>query len=130
MLKQGAGGSIVLVASISAYMATPNYRLSSYNASKGAVKMLGTALSVELGPEKIRVNSISPGFIDTEMLTPLKAEYPERIKVMNTFPPLKRIGNRNDLTPAVIYLLSDASAYTTGSDIQISGGLHGGRIEI
>lgn len=129
MLKQGTGGSIVLIASVSAHCATPGHKLSIYNASKGAVKMLGTALSVELGPKQIRVNSISPGYTDTELLTPLKQQFPKRMKIMDNEPPLKRIGNRNDLTPAAIYLLSDASTYTTGTDIIISGGLHAGHIE-
>lgn len=129
MLKQGTGGSIVLIASISAQCATPGHRLSAYNASKGAVKMFGSALSVELGPENIRVNSISPGYTDTEMLTPTKQAEPKRIVLMNQEPPMKRIGNRNDLTPAIVYLLSDASTYTTGTDIVIDGGLHAGRID-
>lgn len=69
--------------------------------------MLSVGLSVELAPDQIRCNTISPGYIDT---------------------PMKRIGNRNDLTGAVIYLLSDASKSTTGADILITGGLHAGRI--
>ncbi|OAP57932.1 short chain dehydrogenase [Fonsecaea erecta] len=128
ILDQGTGGSIVLIASISGHCATPGHRLSAYNASKGAVKMLGTALSVELGPSNIRVNSISPGYTDTEMLTPLKQKEPKRIELMNKEPPMNRIGTRNDLAPAIIYLLSDASLYTTGADIVIDGGLHSGRI--
>lgn len=91
--------------------------------------MLGTALSVELGPDNIRVNSLSPGFIDTELLTPLKEKAPERVEIMRKEPPMKRIGNRNDLTPAIVYLLSDASSYTTGAEIVVSGGVHAGRIE-
>ncbi|POR32491.1 Uncharacterized protein TPAR_07275 [Tolypocladium paradoxum] len=129
MRTQGTGGSIVLIASISGSCATPGVKLSAYNASKGAVKMLGTALSVELAPFNIRVNSVSPGYIDTDMLTPLKQKAPKRVELMRQEPPMKRIGNRNDLTPAIIYLLSDGSPYTTGAEITISGGVHAGRIE-
>lgn len=129
MQAQGTNGSIVLIASISGSCATPGVRLSAYNASKGAVKMLNTALSVELAPWNIRVNAISPGFIDTDLLTPLKQQAPKRIELMRQEPPLKRIGNRNDLTPAIIYLLSDASPYTTGTEITIDGGITSGRIE-
>ncbi|CAI4215889.1 unnamed protein product [Parascedosporium putredinis] len=129
MIKDGNKGSLVLIASVSGSCATPGHKLAPYNASKGAVKMLGTALAAELGPENIRVNTISPGYIDTEMLTPLKEQYPERIKLMSTTPAIKRIGNRNDLTPAIVYLLSDASTYTTGTDVQVSGALHCGRID-
>lgn len=110
-------------------MAAPGIKLSAYNASKGAVRMLGTALSVELAPQNIRVNSISPGYIDTELLTPLKISQPKRVELMRQEPPMKRIGNRNDLAPAIIYLLSDASSYATGAELVISGGMTGGRIE-
>ncbi|CAK7233708.1 hypothetical protein SBRCBS47491_008703 [Sporothrix bragantina] len=129
MHAQGTGGSIVLIASISGSIATPGVRLSAYNASKGAVKMLNTALSVELAPFNIRVNAVSPGFIDTELLTPLKQTAPKRIELMRQEPPLKRIGSRNDLTPAILYFLSDASPYTTGSELIVDGGMVAGRIE-
>lgn len=92
--------------------------------------MFGKAISVELGPSNIRVNSISPGYTDTELLTPYKIAQPQRVELMNRAPPLKRIGNRNDLTPAIVYLLSEASSYTTGTDIEISGGLHAGRVDV
>ena len=127
--SHGKGGSIVLIASISGQMAAPGIKLSAYNASKGAVRMLGNALSVELAPENIRVNSISPGYIDTELLTPLKISQPKRVNLMRQEPPMKRIGNRNDIMPAIVYLLSDAASYTTGAELEISGGMTAGRIE-
>lgn len=61
MKKQGDGGSIVMIASVTAHNAIPGQRLSAYTASKGAVRSLGPALSVELAPHQIRVNTISPG---------------------------------------------------------------------
>ncbi|KAE8371643.1 NAD(P)-binding protein [Aspergillus bertholletiae] len=131
LLKQETPGSIVQVASITAHGVLPKHRMSAYNASKGAVKVLTEALGVELAPHGIRVNSISPGFIDsyqTRVVRDLKS--PEDSAIMDTAPPLARIGNFNDLTGAVIYLLSDASAYTVGADIAITGGLHVGRIEM
>jgi NAD(P)-dependent dehydrogenase (short-subunit alcohol dehydrogenase family) len=57
----------------------------------------------------------------------LRDELPDLVKLMDTAPPLKRIGNRNDLTGAIVYLLSDASTYTTGADIMVTGGMHAGR---
>jgi len=129
MLQQGTAGSMVLIASISGQEATPGFQLSAYNASKGAVRMLTTALSTELGPHQIRVNSISPGCIDTDLLAAFKENGRHLVEMMNKTPALKRIGNRNDLTPAVIYLLSEASAWTTGAELMITGGLHGGRID-
>jgi len=130
MLKQSTPGSIVLVASICAHQAAPGHKLSGYHASKGAVLMLAKGLAVELAPQNIRVNSISPGYIESDMTRSLREQNPHLIEIMHKAPPMKRIGNPNDLTPAVVYLLSDASAYTTGTDIQITGGLHAGRIEV
>lgn len=130
LLKQGTSGSIVQVASITSHTVLPRHRMSAYNASKGAVRMLTEALGVELASDGIRVNSISPGFIDSEQTRVVRdKKSAEDSAIMDTAPPLSRIGNFNDLTGAVIYLLSDASAYTTGADIAITGGLHIGRIE-
>ncbi|KIW14674.1 hypothetical protein PV08_07458 [Exophiala spinifera] len=128
MEKQGTGGSLLLIASVCAHCAIPGQLLSAYYASKGAVRMLNTALSVELAPQGIRCNAISPGFIDTDMSKTLREQRPHLVDIMHSSPPLKRIGNRNDLLGAAIYLLSDASSYTTGADITVTGGLHAGRI--
>lgn len=101
--------------------------MSAYSASKGAVKMLSLALSTELAPYGIRVNSISPGFIDTEQTKVVRESNAKIADLMYNAPPLKRIGTTDDLTGAVIYLLSDASSYTTGTDVVVTGGLHVGR---
>jgi NAD(P)-dependent dehydrogenase (short-subunit alcohol dehydrogenase family) len=130
MQLQGTGGSIVLIASVSATTKTPGHHLTAYTASKAAVRVPGEIVSVELDLHNICINSISPGYADTELLTPFKLDQPHRVELMNREPPLKRIGNRNVLTPAVIYLLSDASSYTTGTDIQISGGLYAVRVDV
>jgi sorbose reductase len=63
------------------------------------------------------------------MTRELRVQYPHLVDIMQNAPPMKRIGNRNDLTGAVVYLLSDASPYTTGTDIQVTGGLHAGKSE-
>lgn len=122
--KQGTGGSIVLIASITSHTVLPQHRMSAYGASKGAVRMLSQALAVELAGNGIRVNSISPGFIDTEMTQEVRNKNPVMVDIMNKTPPLKRIGTRDDLMGAAVYLLSDASSYTTAGDIAITGGLH------
>jgi len=129
MIQQGNGGSIVMIASICASVVIPGHKLSAYHASKGAVKTLTTALSVELAPHGIRTNCISPGYIESDMTRKLRTEQPHLVEIMQNAPPMKRIGNRNDLTGAMVYLLSDASSYTTGIDMMITGGLHAGRIE-
>jgi len=129
MVKQGTPGSIVLIASVCSHVAVPGHRLAIYHASKGAVRILGKTLAVELAPHGIRVNSVSPGYIESDMTRALRTQHPHMVDVMNNAPPMRRIGNRNDLTGAMVYLLSDASSYTTGTDIEVTGGLHAGRID-
>jgi sorbose reductase len=128
MRDQKTGGSIVFIASISASAALPTQKLGVYGASKGAIKSLCQQLAVELGPLGIRVNSVSPGFIETEMTKGLAVTNPEIISAFNSATPLQRIGKRQDLKTLVGYLLSDAAAFTTGSDIFVTGGLHSGHL--
>ncbi|KAH8691882.1 short chain dehydrogenase [Talaromyces proteolyticus] len=127
MEAQGTGGSIVMIASICAHQTLPTQHVSSYSASKGAVKSLGHALAVELGPKNIRVNTISPGYIYTAMIEGVMERFPSLAALMRDDPPLGRIGNRADIKGAVAYYLSDASSYVTGNDILVTGGLHVGR---
>lgn len=93
--------------------------------------MLAVALAVELAKWQIRVNTISPGFIDSDMTKAVR-DLKSAIEgdMMDKAAPLQRIGTQNDLTGAIIYLLSDASSYTTAADIPIDGGIHAGRIEV
>lgn len=96
--------------------------------SKGGVRMVSKALSAELGPSDIRVNSISPAFIETNQTKTARDHTTAAAgDLMNTAPPLGRIGRPEEVSGAAIYLLSDAAAYTTGADILISGGIHTGR---
>ncbi|KAM5341244.1 hypothetical protein ACJ41O_015353 [Fusarium nematophilum] len=130
LIKQGKGGSILLIASQSAHIALPGYRMAAYNASKGAVMMLSKALAVELAPHNIRVNTISPGFVDSEMTRKVRELKSKREgEQMWLAPPNQRLSTQNDLTGAVIYLLSDAARHTTAADIPITGGLHAGTID-
>ena len=131
MMDQGIKGSIVLIASITAHLALPGFRMSAYNASKGAVQMTSKALAVELAPFNIRVNSISPGLIKSDQTKAAMDGNPSLPRnILNSAPPMKRIGTQEEVAGAAIYLLSDASAYTTGADITVTGGLHLGRQEI
>lgn len=131
MIKQGTGGSIVLIASITAHVALPGFRMAAYNASKGGVHMMSKALAVELAPKGIRVNSISPGFIDSEQTKVARDGNPSLPKnIMDSAPPAKRIGTQEDVAGAAVYLLSDAASYTCGADIAVTGALHLGRQEV
>ncbi|KAJ4293704.1 hypothetical protein N0V90_008988 [Kalmusia sp. IMI 367209] len=130
MIKRGACGSIVLIASQSSHIGLPGYRMAAYNASKGGILMLSKALAVELAKHNIRVNTISPGFVDSEMTRNVRASKDKREgDQMWLAPPLQRLSTQNDLTGAIIYLLSDSSRHTTAADIQITGGLHAGTID-
>lgn len=129
MKKKGQGGSLVLIASITAHTVLPHHRMSAYSASKGAVKMLSESLAVELAGYNIRSNTLSPGFIDTEMTQKARDADAVIKETMFSAPPLRRIGTPEDLVGAVLYLFSDLSTYTTGTDIAITGGLHIGRID-
>jgi sorbose reductase len=128
MRLQNTGGSIVMIASVASHCAIPSQHLAMYGTSKGAVRILSQHLAVELAPYNIRINTISPGYIATDMTKVLGVKYPELISTFDSAAPIKRMGDRRDLKGIVAYLLSDASAYTTGADVQVTGGLHAGRI--
>ena len=113
-----SGGSIITTASMSGHVVNTPQDIGHYCTSKGAVLMLTKALAVELAPRNIRVNSISPGYIMTELVEPLTdyhAIWKPRI-------PLGRLGKPDELTGLFIYLASDVSGYMTGSDLIIDGG--------
>ncbi|KAI6781163.1 short-chain dehydrogenase [Emericellopsis cladophorae] len=130
LIESKKKGSILLIASQSAHIALPGYRMAAYNASKGAVAMLNKVLGVELAPHGIRVNSISPGFVDSDMTRNVRETKSKREgEQMWMAPPNQRLSTQNDLTGAAVYLLSDASVHTTSADIAITGGLHAGTID-
>lgn len=117
MIKNGKG-SIINTASMSAHIVNEPQPQCAYNASKAGVIQLTKSLAVEWSAHNVRVNCISPGYIGTEMTLSAKDWIPgwtERT-------PLKRMGNPEELQGAVLYLASDASTFTTGTDIIIDGG--------
>lgn len=127
MAQHGKGGSIVMIASIAAQgIKVPEQNLAIYNMSKAAVKGLVGPLATELSEFDIRVNSISPGVILSPMTKSLRTEYPQLAQMFEHAAPAGRMGVPQDLTPAIVFLLSDAGSFTTGSDFIISGGLHAG----
>jgi len=118
MVEQGRGGAIITTASMSGHIINIPQEVSHYCTSKAAVIHLTKAMAVELAPHNIRVNSVSPGYILTELVEPmaeLHALWEPKI-------PLGRIGRPEELTGLYLYLASEASSYMTGSDIVIDGG--------
>ena len=128
--NHGDGGSILFLALQTAHGTTPQEHTSMYGASKAAVKALAVHLGVELAPHKIRVNILSPGYIETEMSRPTSETNPVMRDVFEKAPPLGRRGQVSDLAGAAVWLLSDAGAWTTASDFLITGGLHGGSMHL
>lgn len=126
MRKQNRGGSIVMISSNAAHGALPSRTMSVYGASKGAITALTRALAVELGQFEIRVNSVSPGFIATEMVLEASRKDTDLHNIFTSSPPLQRMGTTDELKGVVAHLLTDAAAYTTGTDVVVDGGLNCG----
>ena len=118
MVRQGQGGAIITTASMSGHIINVPQQVGHYCASKAAVIHLTKAMAVELAPHNIRVNSVSPGYILTELVEPL-AEYH---RMWEPKIPLGRIGRPEELAGLYLYLASAASSYMTGADVVIDGG--------
>ncbi|ORJ58947.1 SDR family oxidoreductase [Mycobacterium simiae] len=118
MVTQGRGGSIINTASMSGHIINIPQPAGHYCTSKAAVIHLTKAMAVEFARHNIRVNSISPGYIRTELVEPM-AEYH---RLWEPKIPLGRIGRPDELTGLYLYLASAASSYMTGSDVVIDGG--------
>lgn len=141
MIKFGKGGSIVLIASMSGTVAnrvslslgyTPyNYiclrhqqglLCAAYNASKAGVIQLGRNLAAEWGQHKIRVNTLSPGYIVTNMVEELFKQFPERKEDWSAQNMLGRLSAPSEYRGVAVFLISDASSFMTGSDLRMDGG--------
>ena len=119
MVERGQGGSLVAMASTAAIEGAA--RSSHYGASKGGVCAMVRALAVELARYKIAVNSILPGWIETEMTANAVANPKFAGNVLPRIP-TRRWGTGADFGPIAVYLASSASSYTTGRDFVIDGG--------
>lgn len=129
LVKNNAGsGSIVMIASVAAHgIKVLNQQLAIYAMSKAAVKGLAGPMAAELGPRNIRINTISPGPIVTPMTEMLRQRDPKFHAVFRTASPLQGMGKPDeDIAPAVVYLLSDASKWVTAIDLPVTGGVHAG----
>ena len=115
----GAGGAIVNVSSVAARLGSPNEYVD-YAASKGAVDTLTIGLAGEVAAEGVRVNGVRPGFIYTEMHA--SGGEPGRVDRVKAFIPMRRGGTAEEVARAIVWLLSDEAAFTTGTFIDIAGG--------
>jgi NAD(P)-dependent dehydrogenase (short-subunit alcohol dehydrogenase family) len=119
MLAQG-GGSIINTASMSGHIVNTPQPQCAYNASKAGVIQLTKSLAVEWALKNVRVNSISPGYIGTELVLESPTLKP-LIEQWNAMSPVKRLGTPEELQAIAVYLASDCSLFTTGSDFVIDG---------
>ena len=111
------GGSIINISSVAATAGLPGSAV--YGGTKAAVDAATRALAKELGPRKIRVNSVNPGMVETEGTAEIvKSEFRKQAEAT----PLGRIGTPHDIAPAVAFLASDDAAWITGETLFISGG--------
>lgn len=119
MLRQGSG-SIINTASMSGHIVNVPQPQCAYNASKAAVIMLTKSLAVEWATRGVRVNSLSPGYIGTELI--LNAPHLKAlIEEWNRMAPMKRMGRPEELESIIVYLAGDTSSFTTGSDFIVDG---------
>lgn len=119
MLKQGKG-SIINTASMSAHIVNVPQPQCSYNASKAGVIQLTKSLAIEWAKRGVRVNSISPGYIGTE-LTLNSPKLKPLIEQWNKIAPMGRMGKPEELQAVCVYLAGDASSFTTGADFIVDG---------
>lgn len=115
-----SGGSIINISSLASASALPTTVV--YSATKAAVDSITKTLSAELGPRHIRVNSVNPGMVDTEGVRAIgfdKSEFREEYEKKT---PLGRIGQPEDVAPAVTFLASDDASWITGESFFVTGG--------
>ena len=115
------GASIINISSLASSLTPPTAVV--YNATKGAVDAVTRTLAKELGPRKIRVNSINPGMVITDGVTSAGFDQSDFRKTLESQTPLGRIGQTDDIAPAAVFFASDDSKWITGETLLIAGGL-------
>ena len=115
------GGSIVNISSLASSLTPPTGVV--YNATKGAVDAITRTLAKELGPRKIRVNSINPGMVITEGVVSAGFDNSDFRQTFESQTPLGRVGQPDDIAPAAVFFASDDSKWVAGETLLIAGGL-------
>jgi 3-oxoacyl-[acyl-carrier protein] reductase len=116
----GSGGSVINISSIVGQM--PVQQASVYSATKAAVDAITVALSQELGPKKIRVNSLNPGMVETEGLHTAGFAESDFRKTLESQTPLGRIAQPEDIARAAVFFASDEAGWVTGQTLLLTGG--------
>lgn len=119
-MQRAGGGSIINISSICGIVGS--HANAAYHASKGAVRLFSKAAAIQYAPDRIRVNSVHPGFVDTPMTAPGHAN-PEIAQKRLEVTPLGRFGTPYDIAAGCLYLASDEASWVTGSELVIDGGM-------
>ncbi|MDP3822525.1 MAG: SDR family oxidoreductase [Burkholderiales bacterium] len=115
----GHGGAIVNLSSAASRIGAPGQYVD-YAAAKGAIDVFTMGLAKEVALEGVRVNAVRPGIIETEIHA--SGGLPDRAKQMAPLVPMQRAGSADEVAQAIVWLMSDASSYTTGSIVDVTGG--------
>lgn len=125
-MRERGGGSIVTISSVQGL--TPASRVLGYSVSKAGVDGLARSMAVDHAADRIRVNSIAPGPVDTPLLRATDVAPPVEdarpAPATGSGRPLPRIAAAGEIAEAVLFLLSDASSYITGTTFRVDGGMH------
>ena len=122
MRRAGNGGSIVNISSVGGLIGLA--RTHAYGASKAGIRVFGKGLAIETAKDGIRVNSVHPGMIQTQMTAPLAAPDPaEQQRRIDAVVPLGRMGQPEDIANCVLFLASDEASYVTGAEFVVDGGM-------
>jgi NAD(P)-dependent dehydrogenase (short-subunit alcohol dehydrogenase family) len=128
LMRAGGGGSIVNVASAQATASQRN--VVAYTASKGAIVAMTRAMAIDHAPDGIRVNSVSPGSVDTPMLRRAAQDVSDDpgpvIAQWGRQHPLGRVGTPEEIADVIVFLASPMSSFVTGADLRVDGGLLAG----
>ena len=119
-MRERGRGAIVSISSVSGIVGTP--RRAAYAATKGAIDAATRSLAIELGPAGIRVNSLAPGVVDTDMWAKNKA-IPGVLEQVERQTPLRRWSVPGDIADVVVFLASDAARFITGEALGVDGGM-------
>ncbi len=117
-MREHKSGSIINTSSI--YGMIGSGTSAAYQATKGAIRIITKTAAIEYAPYSVRVNSIHPGIIDTEMIASLKAS--GELDAFKGYTALPRLGTAQDIAYGVLYLASEESSFVTGSELVIDGG--------